>query len=127
MASIIKLHATGMPVMVVFFVTGFYHVHNMTMANQPLVIDRYVIKMKEAIRRPRNSMSDGEAGRLAPTVPGNASVTSALRGLSIAGCFSYRRKVPDERGFACRRRLVWRTSFKSPESVWRFYSYDTAQ
>ncbi|EWG45286.1 hypothetical protein FVEG_06128 [Fusarium verticillioides 7600] len=29
-------------------------------------------------------MSDGEAGRLAPTVPRNASVTSALRGLSIA-------------------------------------------
>lgn len=54
MASVIKLHATGMPVMVVFFVTGFYHVHNMTMANQPLVIDRYVIKMNEAIRRPGN-------------------------------------------------------------------------
>ncbi|KAJ0142001.1 Dehydrogenase RED2 [Fusarium oxysporum f. sp. albedinis] len=54
MACVIKLHATGMPVMVVFFVTGFYHVHNMTMANQPLVIDRYVIKMKEAIR-PGNS------------------------------------------------------------------------
>ncbi|EMT60655.1 hypothetical protein FOC4_g10011932 [Fusarium odoratissimum] len=45
-------------------------------------------------------MSDGEAGRLAPTVPGNASVTSALRGLSIAGCFSYRRKsIPRTCGY----------------------------
>ncbi|KAJ0142000.1 Uncharacterized protein HZ326_15174 [Fusarium oxysporum f. sp. albedinis] len=45
-------------------------------------------------------MSDGEAGRLAPTVPGNASVTSALRGLSIAGCFFYRRKsIPRTCGY----------------------------
>lgn len=34
----------------------------MTTANQPLVIDRYVIKMKEAIRRPGNCETKGKSG-----------------------------------------------------------------